>query len=83
MFAPKIGRSRPTGQTYGPHQSDWCSQSPPNPIWTSPLDRSHRVYQNPYVERPNRSLDEGDMTSPRSTRRVHRSDRCLPDSEPK
>jgi hypothetical protein len=82
LFAPKIGRSHPTGQTCGPHRSDRCGQSPRNPIWTSPLDRSRRVDQNPYVERPNRSPDEGDMTSPRSTRRTHRSDRCLPDSEP-
>jgi hypothetical protein len=33
-------------------------------------------YQDSYVERSNQSPDEGDMTSPRSTRRVHRSDRC-------
>jgi hypothetical protein len=76
MFAPKIGRSHPTGQTCGPHQSDRCGQSSRNPIWTSPLDRSRRVDQNPYVKRPNRSRDEGDMTSPRSTRRTHRSDQC-------
>jgi hypothetical protein len=74
MFAPKIGRPHPTCQTCGPHQSDRCVQSPLNPILTSPLDRCHRVDQNLYVERPNRSPDEGDMTSPRSTRRVHRSD---------
>jgi hypothetical protein len=41
----------------------------------SPLDRSCRVDQNPYMERPNRSLDERDMTSPKSTRWAHRSDR--------
>jgi hypothetical protein len=66
--------SHSTGQTCGPHQSDRCGQSPQNPIWTSPLDRSHRVDQNTYVERPNRSPDEGDMTTPSSTRRMHRSD---------
>jgi hypothetical protein len=76
VFAPKIGRSHPTGQTCGSHRSDWCGQSPRNPMWTSPLDRSRRVDQNTYVERPNRSPDERDMTSPRFTRRMHRSDRC-------
>jgi hypothetical protein len=76
LFASKFGRSHSTDQTCGPHRSDRCGQSPRNPIWISPLDRSHRVDQNPYVELPNRSPDEGDMTSPRSTRRVHQSDRC-------
>jgi hypothetical protein len=68
LFVPKIGRSHPTGQTYGRHQWDRCGPSPRNPIWTSPLDTYCRVDQNPYMERPNRSPDEGDMTSPRSTR---------------
>jgi hypothetical protein len=58
------------------HRSDRCGQCPQNIIWISPIDRSRQVDQNPYVERPNRSTDEGDMTSPRSTRRAHRSDRC-------
>jgi hypothetical protein len=89
LFAPKIGTSCLTGQTYGSHRSDRCGQSSRNPIWTSPLDRSRRVDQDSYVERPNRSPDERDMTSPRSTRRVHRSDRfpspvrpVPPDSKP-
>jgi hypothetical protein len=38
------------------------------------LNRSRRVDQDSYVERPNRSPDEGDTTSTRSARRVHRSD---------
>jgi hypothetical protein len=76
MFAPKIGRSHPTSQTSRPHQSDRYGKTPLNPIWTSPLDRSHQVYQNPYVERPNQSPGEGDMTSPRSTRQVYQSDWC-------
>jgi hypothetical protein len=46
------------------------------------LDRSRRVDQDSYVERPNRSPDEGEMTYTRSARRAHRSDRC-PLSEPK
>jgi hypothetical protein len=42
------------------------------------LDRSRRVDQDSYVERPNRSPDEGDMTYTRSARRAHRSNRCPP-----
>jgi hypothetical protein len=78
MFAPKIGRSSLTGQTCGSHRSDRCVQCPPNTIWTSPLNRSRSVDQDSYVEHPNRSPDEGDMTSARSARRVHRSDRSPP-----
>jgi hypothetical protein len=37
-------------------------------IWTSPLDRSRRVDQYPYIERPIRSPDERDMASGRSPR---------------
>jgi hypothetical protein len=63
---------------------------PVRPVWSkttkynlaSPLDRPRRVYKGSYVERPNRSPDEGDTTYTRSARRVHRSDRC-PLSEPK
>jgi hypothetical protein len=76
MFAPKIGTSSLTGQTCGSHWSDRCGQRPLNTIWTSPLDRSRRVDQDSYVERPNWSPDEGDMTYIRFARRVHRSDRC-------
>jgi hypothetical protein len=45
-------------------------------IWTSPLDRSRRVDQDSYVERPNRSSYEGDITYTRSARQAHRYDRC-------
>jgi hypothetical protein len=76
MFAPKIGTSCLTGQTCGSHRSDRCCQRPWNTIWASPLDRSCRVDQDSYVERPNWSPDEGDMTYTRSARRVHWSDRC-------
>jgi hypothetical protein len=76
MFAPKIGRSCVTGHTCGSHRSDLCGQRPRNTTWTSPLERSRRVDQDSYVECPNRSPDEGDMTYTRSARRVHRSDRC-------
>jgi hypothetical protein len=69
MFAPKIGTSCLT-------RSDRCGKLPRNTIWTSPLDRSRRVDQDSYVERPNWSPDEGDMTYTRSARRVHRCDRC-------
>jgi hypothetical protein len=82
VFAPKIGTSCLTGQTCGSNRSDRCSQRPHHTIWTSPLDRSRRLDQNSYVERPNRSPDERDMTYTRSARRVHPSDRC-PLSEPK
>jgi hypothetical protein len=78
MFAPKIGRSGLTGLICGSHWSDRCGQSTQNTNWTSPLDRCRRVDQDSYVECPNQSPDEGDMTSPRSTRRVHRSDWCPP-----
>jgi hypothetical protein len=74
MFASKIGKSGMTGQTCGFHQSDRCGQSPQNPIWTSPLDRSRQADQDSYVRRPNRSPDEGDVTYRRSARQVHRSD---------
>jgi hypothetical protein len=76
MFAPKIGTSCLTGQTCGSHRSDRCGQRPRNTIWASPSDRSRRVDQDSYVEHPNWSPDEGDMTYTRSARRVHRSDRC-------
>jgi hypothetical protein len=89
MFAPKIGRSSLTGQTCGSHRSGRCGQCPQNTIWTLPMDKSCWVDQDSYVERPNWSPDEGDMTSPRFTRRVHRSGRCPwpvwpvhPESEP-
>jgi hypothetical protein len=40
--------------------------------------KSRREDQDSYVELPNRSMDEGDMTYTRSAHRVHRSDRCPP-----
>jgi hypothetical protein len=57
-----VGSTSQTGQTCGSHQSDRCGQSSQNTIWTSPLDRSCQVDQDSYVERPNQSPDEGDMT---------------------
>jgi hypothetical protein len=39
------------------------------------LDRSRRVDQDPYIERPIQSPDERDMTSARSGRRTGRLDR--------
>jgi hypothetical protein len=51
----------PTGQT-------GVVKDHENTIWTSPLDRSRRVDQDSYVERPTRSPDEGDMTYTRSAR---------------
>jgi hypothetical protein len=45
-------------------------QSPQKVIWTSPLDRSRRVDQDPYIERPIRSPDKRDMASGRSGRRT-------------
>jgi hypothetical protein len=68
LFALKIGRSDLTGLTCGPHRSDRCCQSSQNTIQTSSLDRSCRVDQDSYVERPNRSPDERYMPSGRSAR---------------
>jgi hypothetical protein len=51
MLTPKNGRSRLT-------RLDRPSQSPQKVIWTSPLDKSRRVDQDPYIERPIRSPDE-------------------------
>jgi hypothetical protein len=39
-------------------------------IWTPPLDSSHRVDQDPYIECPIRSPNERDMASGRSARRT-------------
>jgi hypothetical protein len=38
--------------------------------WTPPLDSSHRVDQDPYIERPIRSPVERNMAFGRSTRRT-------------
>jgi hypothetical protein len=43
-------------------------------IWISTLDRSRRVDQDPYIERPIRSPDERDMASGRSGRCIGRLD---------
>jgi hypothetical protein len=51
MLTPKNGRSRLT-------RLDCPRQSPKKVIWTSPLDRSRRVDQDPYIERPIRSPDK-------------------------
>jgi hypothetical protein len=39
-------------------------------IWTPTLDSSRRVDQDPYIERPIRSLDGKDMASGISARRT-------------
>jgi hypothetical protein len=52
---------------------DRPSQSPQKVIWASPLDRSRRVDQDSYIERPIRSPDERDMAFGRSPR--HRGGR--------
>jgi hypothetical protein len=53
-----------------------------NKIWTSPLDMSRRVDQDSFVERQNRSPDEGDMSytnlHAKSTGAPDRSGRCSP-----
>jgi hypothetical protein len=61
MLTPKNGRS-------GLTRLDRPSQSPKKVIWVFPLDRSRRVDQDPYIERPIRSPDERDMASGRSPR---------------
>jgi hypothetical protein len=66
MLTPKNGRS---GLTRLDHPVPWLDrpiQSPQKVIWTSPLDRSRRVDQDPYIEHPFRGPDEGDMASGRS-----------------
>jgi hypothetical protein len=49
---------------------DRPGQSPQKVIWTSSLDRTRRVDQDSYIERPNRSPDEGDIASGRSGHRA-------------
>jgi hypothetical protein len=39
-------------------------------IWTPPLDSSHQVDHDPYIEHPIWSPDEGDLASGRSPRRT-------------
>lgn len=54
----KIGTIGGTGQTAYLNRSDWSGQLVQNAKQTSPLDSSHRVYQNSYKERPIWSSDE-------------------------
>jgi hypothetical protein len=71
MLTLKIGKNTQAGLTRGPTRSDRLGQSPQKAIWTSPLDRTRRLDQDSYIERPNRSPDEGDMASRKSARRAH------------
>jgi hypothetical protein len=70
MLTPKIGKITQAGLTRSLTRLDRLGPSPQKSIWTSPLDRTRRVDQDSYIERPNRSPDEGDMTSGRSARRA-------------
>jgi hypothetical protein len=70
LLTPKIGKIMQAGLTVGLTRSDRLGQSPQKENWTSPLDRTRRVDQDSYIERLNRSSDEGDMTSGRSARRA-------------
>jgi hypothetical protein len=69
MLTPKIDKMQ-AGLTGGLTRSDRIGQSPQKATCTSPLDRTCRVDLDSYTERPNQSLDEGDMASGRSTRRA-------------
>jgi hypothetical protein len=68
MLTPKNGRSGLTRLDRPVPRLDHCSQSPQKVIWTSPLDRSRQVDQDPYIERPIQSRGERDMASGRSPR---------------
>jgi hypothetical protein len=59
MLTLKIGKITQVGLTGSLTRLDRLGQSPQKSIWTSPLDRTHRVDQDSYIERPNRSPDEG------------------------
>lgn len=75
MLTPKFDRSGRTGQTDGPTRSDRPGQFVQKVIWTSLLDSSRRGNQDPYIERPIRSPNEGDMASRRSAPRAGQLDR--------
>ena len=75
MLMTKIDTAKEIGQTFCPNWSYRSGQLVQNAKWTSPLDSSHRVDQDSYVEHPIWSPDEGDMTSERSAPRANRSDR--------
>jgi len=74
MLTTKIGTIRGTGQTTCTNRSDRSGQLVQNIKCTSPLDSSHRVDQDSYVERPIWSPDERDMASERSVPRADTSD---------
>ena len=63
MLMTKIDTAKEIGQTFCPNRSYRSGQLIQNAKWTSPLDISHRVDQDLYVERPIWSPDEGDMAS--------------------
>ena len=74
MLTTKIDIAKATSQTSCPNRSDRSSQLVQNAKWTSPLDSTHQVDQDSYVERPIWSSDEGDMASGRYAPRADRSD---------
>jgi hypothetical protein len=59
-FDTRIWQVWPGRSGRPPTQSDRPDQVPQKAIWTSPLDRTRRLDQDSYVQRPNRSPDEGD-----------------------
>jgi hypothetical protein len=68
MLTPKNARSGLHRLDRPVPRLDRPRQSPQKVIWNSPLDRSRRVDQDPYIERPIRSPDERNMASERSPR---------------
>jgi hypothetical protein len=70
LLTPKIGRfgqTRLDGPT-NPVRLPWTRSL--KGIWTSPLDSSRRVDQDPYIECPIWIPSERDMASGRSGRRT-------------
>ena len=76
MLMTKIDTAKEIGQTFCPNWSYRSGQLVQNAKWTSPLDSTHQVDQDSYVERPIWSPDVRDMASgrsaPRPVRPVHR-----------
>jgi hypothetical protein len=70
VLTPEFGKFGRAGQTGPPTRSDHPDQIPRKAFWTSPLDSTRRVDQHSYIERPNRSPDEGVTASGRSARRA-------------
>jgi hypothetical protein len=68
VLTPKNGRSGLTRLDHPVPRLDHPRQSPQKVIWTSPLDKSRRADQDPYIERPIRSPNERNMASRRSPR---------------